>query len=543
MKLLKYVLTITAIVAIFVLSSRAEYDKHFYDPLMNAPLEELLDKGRNLIVSHPDSALAYFSVCINRYSPSLSKEDQITCVRAMNNAGYLYFFEYNDLSRSYSILLKAVEIENKLNDEEVVSALYLNIANLFISIDEYYRAAEYYKKSIDASLRGEEWDIYVTATIGYFFQAYDHGHLQSINNELNEFFRQEIPDNIAMCNFARNLFYALIAIENKEYDTANEYLRYSLNCIDTPYTPERNKMIIKYLQSKVATLQGDKEKAVNIMTSHYPVMSQEQILSTYGWFVDLYSMFNQPDSVNKYKILYYEGMESTRNNHNDITKIEHSFSIHRMEENIQQLTRESESKSIRLLFSTILSCILLAFALFIWYSNRKLKQSKEDLFRKNQELIKNASIYATKEISKSNIISTNTHHVCQEDDTIVTETNIKLIELAQQLSAIMEQSDVIYETEFSIEKLAEMANSHTKFVSKAINDIHGKNFNTFLQDYRIREACCRLSNIEKYGHLTIESIALDLGFKSRTNFISVFKRHTGLTPSEFQRIAKEQIKH
>lgn len=65
-------------------------------------------------------------------------------------------------------------------------------------------------------------------------------------------------------------------------------------------------------------------------------------------------------------------------------------------------------------------------------------------------------------------------------------------------------------------------------------------FNTLLGRYRIREACRRFNDPQRYGSYTIESIARDLGFKSRSNFATTFKKHTGLNPSEYLRLAKEK---
>lgn len=38
-----------------------------------------------------------------------------------------------------------------------------------------------------------------------------------------------------------------------------------------------------------------------------------------------------------------------------------------------------------------------------------------------------------------------------------------------------------------------------------------------------------------YSNVTIQAIANDVGFKSRTNFASVFKKQTGLSPNEYQK--------
>jgi AraC-like DNA-binding protein len=76
-------------------------------------------------------------------------------------------------------------------------------------------------------------------------------------------------------------------------------------------------------------------------------------------------------------------------------------------------------------------------------------------------------------------------------------------------------------------------------VSQVIHEHCGLNFNAFLNQYRIKEACKRMSDTTRYGNYTIEAIANDVGFRSRSAFASSFKRITGLTPSEYQRFAQD----
>jgi AraC-like DNA-binding protein len=54
-----------------------------------------------------------------------------------------------------------------------------------------------------------------------------------------------------------------------------------------------------------------------------------------------------------------------------------------------------------------------------------------------------------------------------------------------------------------------------------------------LGKYRIQEACRRMNDHERYGHLTIEAIGHSVGYKSNSSFIAAFKRYTGLKPSEY----------
>lgn len=78
------------------------------------------------------------------------------------------------------------------------------------------------------------------------------------------------------------------------------------------------------------------------------------------------------------------------------------------------------------------------------------------------------------------------------------------------------------------------------YVSQVISERFHKNFNTLVAETRIREACRRMADTEHYGNYSVEGFALSVGFKSRTNFSQVFRRITGLSPSEYIRMAREK---
>lgn len=49
-----------------------------------------------------------------------------------------------------------------------------------------------------------------------------------------------------------------------------------------------------------------------------------------------------------------------------------------------------------------------------------------------------------------------------------------------------------------------------------------------------------MSDTKAYSNLTIEAIAESLGYASRSNFSTVFKRTTGLSAAEFIKRNKEE---
>ena len=45
----------------------------------------------------------------------------------------------------------------------------------------------------------------------------------------------------------------------------------------------------------------------------------------------------------------------------------------------------------------------------------------------------------------------------------------------------------------------------------------------------------------KYGNYTIQAIAESVGYKSHSSFIKVFRKITGIPPSIYQKMAREQL--
>lgn len=110
-------------------------------------------------------------------------------------------------------------------------------------------------------------------------------------------------------------------------------------------------------------------------------------------------------------------------------------------------------------------------------------------------------------------------------------------DILSKIINVMEYSDKIYNNDFDLSMLADMVGTNYKYVSQVINQEFNKNFNAYLSDYRVQEACRRLTDTRHYGNMTLEAVAESVGFKSRSNFIACFKRITGMTPSEYQKQA------
>lgn len=106
-------------------------------------------------------------------------------------------------------------------------------------------------------------------------------------------------------------------------------------------------------------------------------------------------------------------------------------------------------------------------------------------------------------------------------------------DLFQRIREVVERQENFTDPDFSLPRLSDMTGSNIKYVSSAIKEMTGYNFRSFVNSYRIREACRRLHDDSGYGRMTIQSIAESVGFVSASAFISAFRQFTGMTPSAF----------
>lgn len=101
-----------------------------------------------------------------------------------------------------------------------------------------------------------------------------------------------------------------------------------------------------------------------------------------------------------------------------------------------------------------------------------------------------------------------------------------------QLLQLMTSKKPFLEPKLTLNTLANELNMTVNHLSQVINQFQGKNFYDFVNEYRIEEFKTRALST-KNKHLSLLAIALDSGFNSKSSFNSVFKKHTGMTPSQF----------
>lgn len=101
-----------------------------------------------------------------------------------------------------------------------------------------------------------------------------------------------------------------------------------------------------------------------------------------------------------------------------------------------------------------------------------------------------------------------------------------------QLLNHITQNKPYLESDLSLRSLADQVDIHPNQLSWLLNESLGKNFNEFINHYRI-ENFKELTKDPKTSKYTILGLAYDSGFNSKTVFNTYFKKETGISPKQF----------
>ncbi|KUJ60476.1 DNA-binding protein [Flavobacteriaceae bacterium CRH] len=103
--------------------------------------------------------------------------------------------------------------------------------------------------------------------------------------------------------------------------------------------------------------------------------------------------------------------------------------------------------------------------------------------------------------------------------------------LFQKLENIMREKELFKNPNMTLQDLSQELTISSHLLSQFLNNNLGRNFTSFVNEFRINEACRIITENDK---LTLESIGYDVGFNSKSTFFAAFKKHTGTTPLNYQ---------
>ena len=502
-----------------------------FDSLRHLSTEELMEQGRGYYIQRqPAQALACFTIISERSTKT--DADSKLRVRALNNCGCVYKYYYFDYTQAYDYFIRAYDLCEELRDDEFLPVIMVNLGDLLNDYSLNYnsqplaqQAQELFDKCIHQAVETKNWELLTTAFFNLANQNYD---LKLDNYRV--LLSKEIPDSTPDLAYTRLLYQAIGHMQRQEYVKARDCFNRQLQVISTQWAPERDSLASYMNIAATYRLQKDYQSAVDYLLKALQLTTDKDIsdLSAHisKQLSEQYRLLGNETEAAHYHLRYMEMMEKTHTNQlSHIAELNYIRELKKEAAKTQQLEERQLLQQLLLLAALVVLVVILFFALLLWYKNRQLKERNKSLYEKNRQVMR---IEADEQNLRKAYSKSSLNDEQRES-------------LILRIQEVLNDSDVICQQDFTLSKLAKLINSNTTYVSQVINEKYGMAFSSLLGSCRIKIACQWMEDPERYGNITIEAIATGTGFKSRTAFVNVFKRETGLKPSEYLRMATAKI--
>ncbi|MCL2436106.1 MAG: AraC family transcriptional regulator [Lentimicrobiaceae bacterium] len=511
--------------------SNLSQNSEFISNFKHLSAQQLLDTAEYYIENNlSDIALACYSLIINTPVKDTDFEQQKKKVTAYNGAAIRCYYMC-DYRSAYEFLIKALILCEKINYVSHYAKIYNNIGNIYYRFKKYDIAKLNYAKALNlchdtasivvilnnlgsTDLEGGKMD-----SAFYFFNK--SLTMSKLYNDVHSF---SILNNIA-----------LLYKKEKQYDSAFYYFRLSLNESRKNNKTEKeadnlsslSNLFFEINKYDSALFYADLSNTIAVENNFLEILAENYL--TISKIEELKGS-NKKSLENLKKYAQLKDSIFNTDIFGDINQLQRLYEISKTDQQIEQLYIEQQIKERTIYFQKILwfgtLCVLLllgAGLLFFYLQNRNLNRAYKALFEKNIEIIdiqEKSSEIDREKVNKKVLV------------------NKMQDELIDKIITVMEDTTLICDMEFSIDKLAELVESNQKYVSQAVNTVFRKNFRSFLNSYRIKEAQRLFSEPDAVNY-TIESVALKVGFKSRTAFRDAFKEITGINPNLYLKLMQE----
>lgn len=146
---------------------------------------------------------------------------------------------------------------------------------------------------------------------------------------------------------------------------------------------------------------------------------------------------------------------------------------------LRQMSLARRRREMQLLVVGVAALVALVLAASLWHKWRVQRRHVRQLYRQNLKLLQ-----AQDALGRP---SEPAHMPDRKADD--TSKNSSRLELYSRIREVLEHSPEIFQSDFSISRLASMLGTNTRYVSEAINEHGGCGFPQLVNSYRVREAC------------------------------------------------------
>ena len=495
-----------------------------------------------------DRAVAALSVVANRYyAKPADKAARKDATVAMNQLGKIYSFRFYDFRKAYTNLSTARLIAEEDGDDYQLADILVNLANLYHTCsDEGDKirsyADELLSEALHKAINSDNRDVITRQASNMAIFRVQNSGWGTYAEDVKAIRRYNEGKSGYDAAFRSSVIAAMDSYFAKDYPRAEKFLKQALESIAQSSWAYRERFaqgtmfILQFVYDKQQKY-AEEEELLNTRLR----MAREKRLPDYELYIYeslgvFFDRIDKPDSVKKYKSLFLElkSRLDQQNGMHRISEMEMLNQIGKTNDEIRELSlqRQKERRLLTVAVAVIAVVAVLLIAFVILFFN--LKRNHRMLFEKNRELLEREQqlrLLMSHQGQKTQAgRDAEPPRECEADE--------ESARLFPSILKLMEESRDIYRPGFVMDDLCGLLGVPERSVSRAINLCNGTNFHTFLNGYRIREACRLMQDTDPARH-TVEHIAASVGFQSRTSFATLFKKTVGLTPSEYWKKARK----
>ena len=560
-----FMLAVVAAVLMIVVGSEpihAALSQEEYNRLSLKSIRELYNEA-HAHQANPDSvgySIALYSLVATKVGEAKSREDQQACVKALAEISYLSYFLYFDFSNAVSNIEQANMLMERFDFKISEVDLYQGL--IYASIGEQSRdyevkkmAKEYLHKAFDLAAKEKNVRVLNLAFCNLVSLCYESGTFSDLKDSRQSFkeINEEKGVDDIFVHFNLKLYDILDALTQKDYASSLANVDSLIAAIPEDSSYGRYISGIWEIKGMVYADQGKNKEAMDCYNKALQFSEQFNLLDAkLSYYRDIYELSEkmglQPQALDYHmKFLTLKDSLLSFSQIRGIEEARYLGQINVMQDQVKESNAKRKRMQMAIVLCVIIICVIGVLLYFVVSRARMLRKKNEALYLKNIEALKAQenerrlrkaleSGQAQKETSALERENPQDAEPEKTKKASLDETEVR--ELAEKIRNVMESDPAIYDADFSVEQLADLVGDKYRKVAVAISDVFGSNFNTLLNNYRIREALRRFTENPEYRNHTIEAISQSVGFKSRSTFVLQFKRVTGLTPSQYLEAAK-----
>ena len=481
-----------------------------------------------------DSAIVCYSIIARRYNKDLSSKQKRLCARSYLNLWRIYFDFYN-FNKLYEALIKAKDIFEDIGEENATLYSYYGIFYMTIANESHdkvagQKALDYLKRAFKISIAKKDASTFDIVFSNLVTVAVTNNLFGSITKEWSIYKHLPKSSPLHLHEYNELLYQGALFLRRKRYDEAYKCFMHQLDVLPKNEDYNRYHYIALTNAADAQASSGDYKGAISTMRRSEFIAEHSNIkdmrMEVYEILADYLKVDGQQAKSDLYMRHYYELKDSLLSA-KDIARAKDFEFLYKMDKVEKQLDEKELQRRRSHAMTTgalLLVIVVVIFTIILWRKNRLLNDRNRELYARNRELLDVENEPKTKvDLQK------------YKNSNLKPDDKERIMNL---IFEVMANTDEICSQQFSASRLAELTGYSYPRLSQVINERYKCNFNMLLNRYRIREACRRIE--ADPNHLfTIEALANDVGFKSRSTFTTAFKHFIGLTPTEYIRLSKE----